>query len=282
MSSPRQPVIRVPCALFLMWTVVQAAAAAQWITIETPDVPRLPNGKPNLHAPAPRTRDGHPDLSGIWMMASDTPCPDLIRDGPDCQEKDIPSRQAINIGYGLPGGLPYQPWAAALVRQRTAEFSKDDPHVRCLPSNPPRIWTLPHRQKIIQTPRLLVVLNEFSTSYRQIYTDGRALPIDPQPSWNGYSIGHWQAQTFVVETIGLSKNVWLDLSGSPISEEARLTERLRRPDYGRLDVEITVDDPKTYTKPWTATVHESIQLNIETIDEVCLENEKSLQHLVGQ
>ena len=282
MSSPLQPAIRIVSALFLTWTVAQAAVAAQWITIETPDVPRLPNGQPNLHAPAPRTRDGHPDFSGIWMVASDTPCPDLIRDGRDCQEKDIPSLQAINIGYGLPGGLPYQPWAAALVRQRTAAFSRDDPHTHCLPSNPPRIWTLPHRQKIIQTPRLLVVLNEFSASYRQIYTDGRALPVDPQPTWNGYSIGHWQDRTLVVETIGLSKNVWLDLSGSPIAEEARLTERLRRPDFGHLDVEITVDDPKTYTKLWTATVHESLQVNIEMIDEVCLENEKSLQHMVGQ
>src|SRR5215471_8915077 len=258
------------------------AVAAQWITIKTPDLPLLPNGKPNLAAPAPRTPDGHPDLSGIWMLPSDSPCPDLIRDGQDCQEKDIPSRQAINIGYGMPGGLPYQPWAAALVKQRVADFSKEDPHVHCLPSNTPRIWTLPHRQKIIQTPRVLVVLNEFSASYRQIYTDGRALPVDPQPSWNGYSIGRWQGQTLVVETIGLSKNVWLDISGSPISEDARVTERLRRPDFGHLDVEITVDDPKTYTKTWTATVHEFLQVDIEMIDEVCLENEKSLQHMVGR
>src|SRR5512135_3146520 len=115
-----QRAIEVVCALFLTWTVVQAPVAAQWITIKTPDVPRLPNGKPNLNAPAPRTPDGHPDLSGLWMTASTTPCPDLIRDGQDCQEKDIPSLQALNIGYGLPGGLPYQPWAAALVKQRTA------------------------------------------------------------------------------------------------------------------------------------------------------------------
>jgi len=268
--------------LFVTLMLVQSAAAAQWITIKTPDVPLLPNGKPNLSAPAPRTSDGRPDLSGLWMTTSTTPCPDLIRDGQDCQEKDIPSLQAISLGYGMPGGLPYQPWAAALVKQRTADNSKDDPHSHCLPSNTPRIWTLPHRQKIIQTPRLLIVLNEFSSAYRQIYTDGRALPVDPQPSWNGYSVGRWQGPTLVVETNGLSKNVWLDISGSPISEDARITERLRRPDYGHLDVEITVDDPKTYTKPWTATVHEFIQLNIEMIDEVCLENEKSGQHLVGK
>ena len=270
------------CGVLLTWMALPAVAAAQWITIKTPDVPQLPNGKPNLSAPAPRSPDGHVDLSGLWMTTSTTPCPDLIRDGQDCEEKDIPSLQAISIGYGLPGGLPYQPWAAALVRQRTADNSKDDPHAHCLPSNTPRIWTLPHRQRIIQTPRLLAVLNEFSSAYRQIYTDGRTLPVDPQPSWNGYSIGRWQDRTLVVETIGLSKNVWLDLSGSPISEHARITERLRRPDYGHLDVEITVEDPETYTRPWTTTVHEAIQLNIEIIDEVCLENEKSSRHMVGR
>jgi hypothetical protein len=180
---------------------------------------------------------------------SDRPCPDLIRDGQDCIEKDLPSFQAVNIGYKLPGGLPYQPWAAELVQQRTSEFGKDDPHVRCLPSNPPRIWTLPHQQKIIQTRGLIAVLNEFSTSYRQIFTDGRALPVDPTPSWNGYSTARWQGNTLVVDTIGLREHVWLDPSGSPISEGARLTERIRRPDYGHLEIELTVDDPKTYTRP---------------------------------
>jgi hypothetical protein len=257
-------------------------ASAQWITIETAGVPRLADGKPNLRAPTPRTADGRPDFSGIWMMASDRPCPDLIRDGQDCIEKDLPSFQAVNIGYRLSGGLPYQPWAAALVKQRTSDFGKDDPHVRCFPSNPPRIWTLPHRQKIIQTSGLVAVLNEFSTSYRQIFTDGRALPVDPTPSWNGYSTATWQGDTLVVDTIGLRGDVWLDSSGSPVSEDARLTERIRRPDYGHLEIEFTVNDSKTYTRPWTVTVDEMIQLNIEMIDEVCLENEKSLQHMVGK
>jgi len=258
------------------------AASAQWITIETAGVPRLPNGQPNLGAPTPGTAEGRPNLSGIWMMAPDRPCPDLIRDGQDCIEKDLPSFQAVNIGYKLPGGLPYQPWAETLVRQRTSVFGRDDPHVRCLPSNPPRIWTLPHRQKIIQTPGLIAVLTEFNASYRQIYTDGRALPVDPTPSWSGYSTASWQSNTLVVDTIGLRGDVWLDSSGSPISEGARLTERIRRPDYGHLEIELTVDDPKTYTKPWTIMVHEVIQLNIEMIDEICLENEKSLRHMVGK
>src|SRR5262245_36770188 len=157
-ALPRQLPTRAAWVLLLTsfvalrGTALPTPVAAQWITIATPDVPRLPNGQPNLSAQAPRTSDGHPDLSGLWMTTSNTPCPDLIRDGQDCEEKDIPSFQAISIGYGLPGGLPYQPWAAALVKQRTADNSKDDPHARCLPSNPPRIWTLPHRQRIIQTP----------------------------------------------------------------------------------------------------------------------------------
>src|SRR5215471_3422196 len=144
--------IRVSGAVLLALSVMCAAVSAQWITIKTPDVPRLANGKPNLSAPAPRTREGHPDLSGLWMTASATPCPDLIRDGQDCQEKDIPSQHSISIGFGIAGGLPYQPCAAALVRQRSAAFSKDAPHPPCLPSTTPRIWTLPHRQRIIQTP----------------------------------------------------------------------------------------------------------------------------------
>ncbi len=268
-------------ALCLLLVFVPVTSA-QWITIKTAGVPLRPDGRPNLSAPTPRTADGRPDFSGIWMLAPDSPCPDLIRDGLDCQEKDLPSRQAVSIGYGLAEGLPYQAWAAELVRQRRAEFSKDDPHSHCLPSNPPRIWTLPHRQKVIQTRDLLVVLNEFNAAYRQIFMDGRAMPVDPQPSWNGYSTAQWKDDTLVVDTIGLRGDVWLDISGSPISEEGRLTERIRRPDYGHLDVEVTVDDPKTYTKPWTVTVHEVIQLNIEMIDEVCLENEKSIQHLVGK
>ena len=263
-----------------MTSLFAALLLSQWLHYPTAGVPKTRDGKPNLAAPAPRTRDGHPDFSGLWMTRSTTPCPDLIRDGQDCLEKDIPSLQGISLGYGVPGGLPYQPWAAALVKQRSADFSRDDPHTHCLPSNTPRIWTLPHRTKIIQIPRELVMLNEFSSAYRQIYTDGRALPVDPQLSWNGYSVGKWQGDTLVVETIGLGKNVWLDISGSPLSEGARITERIHRPNIGQLDVDVTVDDPKTYTKPFTATVHEYLQVNMEIIDEVCLEGERSLQHMV--
>ena len=275
--------MKVGLAALVLCSAIAPIASAQWITIKTPDVPRLGNGSPDLTASAPRMADGRPDFSGIWLLtARPNVCPDLIRDGQDCLEKDLPVRQAVNLGDGMAGGLPYQPWAAALVRQRTSDFSKDDPHAHCLPSNPPRIWTLPHRQKIVQTPNLVVVLNEFDANYRQIFTDGRGLPVDPQPSWNGYSTATWSGDTLVVETIGLRGDLWLDLSGSPISESARMIERMRRPDFGHLDIDVTVDDPKTYTMPWTATLHESLQVDIELIDEICLENEKSAQHLVGK
>jgi hypothetical protein len=146
-------------------------ASAQWFRIRTPGVPRLVSGAPNLTAPAPRAADGHPDLSGIWVADNPLPCPPLLRDGNDCLEKMPLSKEAYNIAATLPGGLPYQPWAAMLAKQRAAENAKDDPHVRCLPSNPPRNWALPHYQKIIQIPGLVAMLSEFNASYRQIFTE---------------------------------------------------------------------------------------------------------------
>jgi len=261
---------------------VPAALSAQWFRIRTPGVPRLPSGAPNLTAPAPRTAGGLVDLSGIWIADNPLPCPPLLRDGNDCLEKMPLSKEAYSIAASLPGGLPYQPWAAALAKQRTTENAKDDPHVRCLPSNPPRTWALPHYQKIIQIPGLVAMLSEFNASYRQIFTDGRALPIDPQPSWTGYSVGRWMGDTLVVDTMGLRDDLWLDMNGNPMTSAARITERIRRRNFGSIDVEFTVDDPKAYTKPWTVMLKQSIVVDAELVDEVCLENEKSLQHLVGK
>jgi hypothetical protein len=262
--------------------VLSAPASAQWLRIRTPGVPRLPSGAPNLKAPAPRSADGHPDLSGIWIADNPLPCPPLLRDGNDCLEKMPLSKEAYNIAASLPAGLPYQPWAAALAKQRTAENAKDDPHVRCLPSNPPRNWALPHYQKILQMPGLVALLSEFNASYRQIFTDGRALPVDPQPSWTGYSVGRWMGDALVVETTGLRDDLWLDMNGNPMTSAARITERIRRPDFGSLEVEFTVDDLKAYTKPWTVVLKQSIVVDSELVDETCLENEKSLPHLVGK
>jgi hypothetical protein len=230
----------------------------------------------------PRPRRGLPMVNRICQGCGSLPCPKFLQsDDGDCEEKTGLAAQSLNIGAGLPGGLPYQPWAAKLVQERKANQAKDDPHARCLPPSFPRAYALPHIQKFIQVPGLLVVLDEFNASYRQIFTDGRALPEDPQPSWNGYSTGKWDGDTLVVETIGFRDDLWLDLDGNPLTEAAKVTERFRRPNYGNLDIEVTVDDRKAYTKPWTVTIKEQIVLNTEMIDEICLENEKSVEHMPG-
>ncbi len=184
-------------------------------------------------------------------------------------------------GQGFPGGLPYQAWAAALAKQRTADFSKEDPHVRCLPDNPPRPYALPHLTKALHTPRLLVLLYEVNAMYRQIFTDARPMPADPNPTWNGYSTGEWEGDTLVVHTIGFRDGLWLDTSGSPMTDAAKMTERFRRPNYGRLEIEVTVDDPKAYTRPWTVSMPMELRLDTELVDEFCLENEKSSQRMLG-
>ena len=168
-------------------------ASAQWLRYPTADVPRTADGKPDLSAPAPRLPNGTPDFSGIWLTATRFPCTPGKEGGFfDCGLELPISPLAVNLGANLPGGLPYQPWAAALVKQRTADQSKDDPHVRCLPDNPPRPYGLPHLTKALHTPKLLVLLNEVNAMCRQIFIDGRPLPEDPTPSWNGYSTAAWE------------------------------------------------------------------------------------------
>jgi hypothetical protein len=264
----------------IVLTCPPRTASAQWLHYPTADVPRTADGKPNLSAPAPRLPGGTPDFSGIWLTATRFPCTPGKEGGFfDCGLELPISPLAVNLGSNLPDGLPYQPWAAALVKQRTADQSKDDPHVRCLPDNPPRPYGLPHLTKALHTPRLLVLLNEVNAMYRQIFIDGRPLPEDPTPSWNGYSTAAWEGDTLVVRTIGFRDGLWLDTSGSTMSDAAQMTERIRRPNFGTLEIEVTVDDPKTYTRPWTVSMPQTIVLDTELIDEFCLENEKSSQHM---
>ncbi len=257
---------------------VPAVSIGQWLRYPTADVPRNADGTPNLTAPAPRLPDGKPDFSGLWHVALRNPCNAALNRFSGCTEIGG-SPLARDLGVNLPGGLPYQPWAAEIVKQRAADDSRDDPHVRCLPDNPPRHWGLPHLNKIVHTPKLLVVLYEVNAMYRQIFTDGRPLPDDPTPGWNGYSTARWESDTLVVQTIGFRDNLWIDLHGSPMSDAAKMTERLRRPNYGTLDVEITVDDPKVYTRPWTVRMDQVIELDTDLIDEFCLENEKSYERM---
>jgi hypothetical protein len=247
---------------------------AQWISYPTAGVPRTPDGKPDLRAACPRTADGKPDLSGVWIMQ---PNREATPNFPGCEPT---AEEFTNIGWSLKEALPYQPWAADLVKNRRAELRLHDPLSYCLPTGPVRLHTWSTPRKVIQTPGLLLILNELNTSYRQIFTDGRPLPADPNPSWNGYSSAKWDGDTLVVETSGFRDGLWLDSTGNPMTDAARLTERFRRPNFGHMEIEIMVDDPKAYTKPWTVTLRHTIKLDTDLLDFNCLENEKDTSHLL--
>jgi len=263
-------------AMLCMWGLLAGqSASGQWFDYPTPGVPRLDDGSVDTAMPAPRTATGVPDLSGIWVAAERLldPCSDQST----CiTQMDLPADQR-DISRSLPDGLPYQPWAAELVAGRTARQSMDDPHARCLPPNFPRAYYFPQYYKIVQTPGLIVMLHEFNASYRQIFLDGRPLPEEPFPYWSGYSIGHWEGDTLVVESLGYRDDLWLDMNGNPITEAARIIERISRPAFGALEVELTVDDPKAYTAPWTVTLRSDGVFDTELIEEICLENEQDVE-----
>ena len=259
---------------------VSAPLSAQWLKYPTDGIPRTRDGRPNLSAPAPRLPDGKPDLSGIWHSGNRIPCNNAINSFIECGAEIGGSRLTLDLGLDLPGGaLPYQPAAAALKKHRAADDSRDDPHVRCLPDTIPRMWTLPHLTKAVHTPKLLVLLYEVNATYRQIFIDGRPFPADMNPAWMGYSVGHWDGDTLVVETRGFRDNLWIDMQGSPMSDAAKMTERIRRPNFGTLQIALTVEDPKTYTKPFTVNLVQTLEADTELADEFCLENEKSYDRM---
>jgi hypothetical protein len=261
--------------------VIAEPASGQWLKYPTPGVARTKDGKVNLSAPAPRTRDGKPDFSGVWLTGNPLPCNKATgEDFLECGAELPLSRDGINIGATLPGGTPpYRPEVTELVRKRMADQAKDDPHVRCLPDTFIRSYGLPHMQKFLQVPGLLVMLDEMNANYRQIFTDGRPLPRDPVPAWNGWSSAVWEGDTLVVKSNGFRDDLWLDIAGSPLTEAATTVERIRRPDYGHIEIELTVDDPKAYTKPWTVHLTQQIVVDTDLVDEICLENEKSSKHM---
>ena len=271
-----RPVLLAGLVAVVLVAGLSSRAAAQWFTYPTAGVPRTATGAVNVNAPAPRTADGKPDLSGIWLAANHLPCPPLLRDGADCIEKTPLSAWAYRIDAGVTEPLPLQPWAAAVRKERSDANSADDPHAQCLPSNPPRAYTLPHYQKIIQQPTFLALLTEFNASFRQIFTDGRPLLVDPQPSWHGYSTGRWEGDTLVVESNGFRDRLWLDMSGTPLTDAVKITERLTRPNYGTLKIAFTVDDPKAYTRPWTVELEQAIVVDTDLIEEICLEGLKPM------
>jgi hypothetical protein len=252
--------------------LLYAPLAAQWLNHPTAGIPRTVDGKPNLSAPAPRTAAGGPDLSGIWQPEAD---PKGIPGG---IEGIVGPRYLVDITRDLePSEVPFQPWAAALYRERAASFRRDNPLIRCLPAGVPRLDAYTHPYKIVQTPGLLVILYEAATMFRQIFMDGRGHPQDPQPSFMGYSIGKWDGDSLVVDTIGFNDKTWLDGSGHPHSEAMHLTERFRRRDLGHMDIEITIDDPVAYKKPLTYTQRQHLLPDTELLEYVCNENEKFAQ-----
>ena len=244
-----------------------ALAPAQWPRVASPKLPRTPDGKVNLGAPTPRAADGHPDLSGLWEMYSESDNPRLL----------------LDIATDLkPGEVPFLPSAQATYQQRMANNSKDHPGAQCLPSGIPEKDTVPAPYKIVQTPDLIVILYESRTIYRQIFTDGRPLPSDPNPAWQGYSVGRWDGDTLVVDSAGFNDKTWLDMAGHPASDALHVTERFTRRDLGHMDLAITINDPKSYSKPWSVAAKVHLLPQDELIEHICEENNKAPGHMVGK
>jgi hypothetical protein len=247
----------------MMMAALAAPVAAQWLHHPTPGIPRTADGKPNLTAAAPRTADGKPDLSGLWGAPVDSAVGNI---------------SARNVGDLKPADI--QPWAAALVKQRSENFGRDNPRYKCLPEGP-GYSTDGGTKRIIQTPAMIVILYEDLT-YRQIFMDGRALEADPNPSFMGYSIGHWDKDTLVVESTGFNDRTWIH-DGYPHTEALRMTERFRRPDFGHLEIAVTFQDPKAYAKAWTVQARAQFVADTEMLESVCNENvETGQEHWVGK
>ena len=271
---------------FALAVAISAPVLAQWPLWTPSGVPVTTEGKPDFNAPPPRTADGKPNLSGVWGMlppsaaaspVGGTPAP-AAAPGPPAG----PSGSVFgNIGAQVPGGAPYQPWATELVKQRMADNSKDNPDAHCLPMGVMQMTSHPFPKKIIQTPAEVVMIYEASgTTVREIFVDGRPLPpADAQPWWNGYSVGRWEGDTLVVETTGFLDEGWLDVRGSPLTSAGKLIERYRRPTYGSLEIEVTIDDPKAYTKSFIAKVNNRLLVGSQLIEFVCLD--KDAPHYVG-
>jgi hypothetical protein len=330
--------------VIVVMVACSVSVAAQWPRYQASDDPRDAEGKVRMDAPTPRTPDGHPDLSGVWMRANSGP-PGRGRGG---QGRGGPGATGAEAGRGadggqggrgatgaeagpgteggqdgrggaaagrggrggiplepttapfpfdpgappvatffeaggnMPGGLPYTPWAAELKKQRMAVIQKDNPDANCMPMGFLQFHQQPQPRKIIQTPKLILIEYEANYGLRHVYMDGRKLPPqgEPQPWWYGYSVGHWEGDTLVVETNNLRgaedsvNDGWLDVNGSPYSEQAKFTERIRRPMFGKLEIDVTLEDPKAYTKPFTVRVDQRILPDEQPIEFICNENQQ--------
>lgn len=250
-------------AAFVLMSLMSAPLAAQWAKIPTTGIPRTRDGKPNLSAPAPRLPGGKPDLAGIWEPNANK----YLRD----------------IAIDLKEPVPFQPWAKAVFEQRAdGSHSKEDPDANCLPQGVPKIDAAPAPWKIVQTPGFIVIVYEAFNLWRQIFLDGRELERDVNPSWMGYSTGKWEGDTLVVDTRGFNGKAWLDQLGRPSTEALHVIERFHRKDFGHMDLQITIDDPKAYTKPWTVSQDVHLLPDTELLEFICNENNRDVSHLPGQ
>jgi hypothetical protein len=251
-------------ALFaIIFTALAMPLSAQWHNYPTPGIPRTPDGKPNLSAPAPRTPDGKPDFSGVWTVRNSNIkyFQDLTADGIE---------------------IPMLPSAKALYEQRKGNLQKGHPSERCLGHGVMDFNTVPTPRKIIQTPQVIAILFEAYNQYRQILMDGRPLPEPTEPSYHGYSVGRWEGDTLVVETNAVNDKGWLDMNGHPQTETTHYTERYTRRNFGHIDLEVTVEDPKAYIRPWTIKLGGLDLMADEELMEAICENERDYSHLIGK
>jgi hypothetical protein len=272
-------------ARVLLIVIALAAPAfvqAQWLNHRTPGIPRTADGKPNLSARTPRAADGKPSLSGLWQTEAAPPemLERLIPGATNGAGEEPLSQYFINIFSDFTAeAAPIRPDAATLFQQRAKTFSNVSPLSHCLPEGMPLVEMAPAPYKIIQMPGLMVMLYERDTTFRQVYTDGRKLPEDPQPSWLGYSVGKWEGDSLVVDTIGFNDRGWLDARGHTHSESLHITERFHRLDVGHMEVQLTIDDPKTYTRPFTVLLKQRLQADTDLLESYCAENEKDATHV---
>jgi|SRR5579883_1385521 len=250
--------------VFALGCVVPSLAFGQWDPYPWKNMPRTPDGKIDMKAPPRRTVDGKVDLSGFWMPADNV-------------------KHLLNLAADMkPEEIPLTAWGKQVYQERIDTNGKDHPGVRCLPSGIPEKLNIPDGLKVVQTPDVLVFLYESRTIYRQVFTDGRPLPKDAEPTWMGYSVGHWEGDTLVVETIGQNGKTWLDMRGLPGTESLKVIERYSRPTIGTINIDLTIDDPMAYTKPWSVKLSWKLIPDTDLIESICEENSKDLPHMVGK
>jgi hypothetical protein len=236
--------------------LMSSPAFAQWTKVPPTAIPRTADGKPNLSAPAPRLPDGTPDFSGIW---------------------NTPTGYLRNLAKDLKEDVPFQPWAKALYDERAAGLHwKEEPDANCLPQGVPKVLVAPAPWRLVQTPGVIFFVHEAFNLWWQVFTDGREFAPSPDiaPTWHGYSTGKWDGDTLIVDSRGFNGRVWLDQLGKPSTESLHVTTRFRRKDFGHMDLQITIDDPKAYTKPWSVAVPADLLANTDLMEFICLENEK--------